>query len=155
MKIWVDADACPSAVKDIVATAANRRAVNTVFVANKQLLLPPSTYLSFVLVDKAADAADIYIRDNVQSLDLVITQDIPLAHVLVPMGVVVINPRGDKYTPDNIGDRISMRNLMQDLRDSGEVKGGPKQFGGRTIHCQDFFKMREGIKRCSRCGITK
>lgn len=131
MKIWVDADACPTAVRDIVTTAAHRQAVTTIFVANKPLAIPPSPHISFVQVAKGADAADVYIKDNADSLDLVVTQDVPLAHAVVSKGAVAINPHGQKFTPDNIGDRLSMRNLMQDLRDGGAVTGGPKQFSDK------------------------
>lgn len=131
MKIWVDADACPTAVRDIIVAAAHRKAVTTIFVANKQLALMPSQYISFVLVEKSSDAADVYIKDNASSFDLVITQDIPLAHAVVTNGAVAINPHGKKFTEDNIGNSLSMRNLMQDLRDSGAVAGGAKQFSAQ------------------------
>jgi uncharacterized protein len=131
MKIWVDADACPGVVKDIIVTAAIRWTVETVFVANKLLSLPTSPYLFFIQVNKEPDAADLYIKEHAKRLDLVITQDILLAQMLVPLGVVVIDPRGKKYTQDNIGESVSTRNLMQGLRDSGEITGGPKQFGDR------------------------
>lgn len=131
MKIWVDADACPTAVREIIANAAHRNAVATIFVANKPLAILPSPHISFVQVEKSADAADVYIKDNADILDLIITQDVPLAHAVVSKGAVAINPHGQKFTPDNIGDRISMRNLMQDLRDSGAITGGPKQFSDK------------------------
>jgi len=131
MKIWVDADACPGLVKDIIVNAAIRRAIETVFVANKLISLPSSDYLSFMQVDKGPDAADLYIKDNAKKLDLVVSQDILLAHMLVSGGVVVIDPRGKKYTEDNIGQVVATRNLMQGLRDSGEITGGQKQFGDK------------------------
>lgn len=131
MKIWVDADACPGPVKDIVSLAANRRAVETIFVANKPLLLASSPYLKLTQVEKGLDVADAYIKDHANEQDLVITQDILLAHALVASGVTVIDPRGKKYTDDNIGQMVSTRNLMQVLRDTGEVSGGPKQFGNK------------------------
>lgn len=131
MKIWVDGDACPGVVRDIVVGAAHRRQVETVFVANKALGLPPSTYISFVLVSMAPDAADAHIIENAVKGDLVITQDIPLAHPLVHGDIVVINPRGFIYNLDNIGDRLSVRDMMQDMRDVGVMTGGPKQFGDK------------------------
>lgn len=131
MRIWVDADACPTAVRDIVAAAAHKNAVPTIYVANKPLVVPQSPHISFVLVGKASDAADIYIKDTALNGDLVVTQDIPLAHAVVTNGAVAISPHGEKFTPENIGERISMRNLMQDLRDSGSVTGGPKQFSDK------------------------
>jgi len=129
MKIWVDADACPAAVRDIIITAAIRRGVIAVFVANKSLFLPESSCLSFVQVDKTPDAADLYIKENTKKFDLVVTQDILLAQMLVPLGAAVIDPRGKKFTEDNIGESVSTRNLMQELRDIGEIRGGAKQFG--------------------------
>ncbi len=131
MKIWVDADACPVTVRDIISRAAHRRSINTVFVANKLLQLMPSPFISFEQVEATPDAADQYIGENAELGDLVITQDIPLAHILVPKDIVVLSPRGITFTPDNIGERISVRNLMQDLRDSGETTGGPKPFGDK------------------------
>lgn len=128
MKIWVDADACPTVVREIIATAAHKNAVDTIYVANKPLAVHQSPYISFVQVGKSADAADGYISENVQSADLVVTQDVPLAHAVVTKGAVAVSPHGQKFTPDNIGERISMRNLMQDLRDTGAITGGPKQF---------------------------
>lgn len=131
MKIWVDADACPGAVKDIIVTAAHRRSVETVFVANKAIVLPTSPMLSSVQVDMTPDAADRWIEERAVKGDLVITQDIPLAHALVHKSVTVINPRGEAFTPENIGERLSMRNMMQDFRDAGEITGGPKAFGDK------------------------
>ena len=128
-KLWIDADAIPNIVRDIVVAAAVRLKLEAIFVANKRLYLPESPLLSSVIVNSAPDAADNYIKDNAKKFDLVVTQDIPLAHMLVPLGVVVIDPRGEVFTEDNIGPRISMRNLMEDLRNAGEITGGPKQFG--------------------------
>jgi uncharacterized protein len=125
MKIWVDADACPVPIKDIVCAAANRRSVETIFVANKPLLLASSPFLKLIQVENKPDAADSYIIEHVDQHDLVITQDILLAHNLVATAVTVIDPRGRKYTEDNIGEIVSTRNLMHSLRDGGEVSGGP------------------------------
>ncbi len=129
MKIWVDADACPGAVKDIVVSAAHKRSIETVFVANKAIALPTSPLLSCVQVDMSPDAADRVIAEEAQPGDLVITQDIPLAHTLVHKEIMVINPRGDTFTADNIGERLSIRNMLQDMRDTGTMTGGPSQFG--------------------------
>jgi uncharacterized protein YaiI (UPF0178 family) len=131
MKIWVDADACPGAIKDIITTAAVKRAVEAVFVANKTLTFPVSTYISFQLVAAGPDIADQHIAEEAQPGDLVITQDIPLAHILVTKGVATISPRGVIFCPDNIGERLSVRDLMQELRDTGEMTGGPKQCGDK------------------------
>ncbi len=131
MKIWIDADACPNIVKDIVISAAIKRAIDVIFVANKYLTLPLSPHLFLIQVDATPDAADIYIKENARKSDLVITQDILLAHALVTANIVAIDPRGKKYTEDNIGQVVATRNLMQGLRDTGEISGGPKQFGDK------------------------
>ena len=131
MKIWVDADALPGAVKDIIVMAAHRRSVELTFVANALLTLPTSPLISFTQVDMTPDAADRLIAERAEIGDLVVTQDIPLASVLVQKGIVVISPRGDLFSEENIGERLAIRNLLQDVRDSGEVTGGPKQFGDK------------------------
>ena len=129
MKIWVDADACPGAVRDIVLAASRKRQVETIFVANKSLALPVSELIQFVLVGNSPDAADAYIIERAEKGDLVITQDIPLAHPLVHREIVVISPRGTVFDENNIGERLSIRDMMQDMRDVGMMTGGPKQFG--------------------------
>lgn len=111
--------------------AADRKQVETVFVANKGLQLPESPCLVFARVEPTLDAADRYIQENAVPGDLVITQDIPLAAVLVPAGVEVIDTRGSKFTPDDVGERLSIRNFLKELRDGGEITGGPKQFSDR------------------------
>ncbi len=131
MRILVDADACPQAVKDIVIKTAVRLQIEAVFVANKSLNLPDSTLIKFILVEAGPDIADGYIKANAEISDLVISQDIPLAHSLVKDGIVVINPRGDVYTEENIADRISNRDLLQNLRDSGLITGGPSPYGDK------------------------
>lgn len=129
MKIWVDADACPGAVKDIVIAAAFKKKVEAVFVANKSILLPQSELFTCIQVDSSPDAADCLIAQQALPGDLVITQDIPLAHTLVHKEVTVISPRGDSFNADNIGERLSIRDFLQQRRDTGEITGGPKQFG--------------------------
>lgn len=129
MKIWVDADACPQSVRDIVIRTAVRLKLEAVFVANRALNLPESPLIKSVLVPSGPDIADEYIKANAEGVDFVISQDIPLAHYLVNAGIVVINPRGQVYTEENISDRISKRDLMESLRDSGLITGGPGQYG--------------------------
>jgi hypothetical protein len=131
MKVWIDADACPMPVRDIVLRAAVRRKISTTFVANSPLALPQSAYIDFVHVEAGPDAADAFIADNSNAGDLVVTQDIPLAAILVPRGIVVISPRGDSYNPNNIADTLSRRNLMQELRDTGSITGGPRPFSDK------------------------
>lgn len=128
MKIWVDADACPSLIKEVITKAALKRAVSTVFVANKPIVIPASPMLYAVQVEQGADKADQYIAANADKGDLVITQDIPLAAQLVPKEIYVISLHGTLFTAANIRERLSIRNFMQDLLDSGTKTNGPKPF---------------------------
>jgi uncharacterized protein YaiI (UPF0178 family) len=131
MNIWVDADACPAPIKDLVIRTARRLKIAVVFVANKHISIPDSGYVSTVRVGMGPEVVDEYIAQNAQSCDFAITQDIPLASALVPKGVIVINPRGELYTLENIRERLSIRNFMQDIREAGGLTPGPKQFGLR------------------------
>lgn len=131
MKIWVDADACPGAIKDIIIKAAVKRNIQTIFVANKPLFIPESPCLSLVRVGQGSDVADLHIVEQAEAKDLVITQDIPLASLLVPKGVIVMSVHGTLFTPNNIGERLSVRNFMQDLRASGTQTSGPKPFSDK------------------------
>lgn len=129
MRIWVDADACPGVVREIVIKAAIKREVPAVFVANKPLFIPASQWLSAVTVGQGPDVVDRYIVEHAEAGDLAITQDIPLASDLLGQDVVPISPHGTEFTAANMGDRLASRNLMQDLRDAGMIAGGPKPFG--------------------------
>lgn len=129
MKIWVDADACPGAIKEIICRAALKREIETTFVANKDIALSASPYLSAVRVPLGPDVVDQYIVSMAQAGDLAISQDIPLAAQLVSMSVTVISPYGTLFTESNIGDRLSTRDFLQEMRDVGLVTGGPKPFG--------------------------
>jgi len=131
MKIWVDADACPGDIKEVIIRAAIRLRIPAVFVANKYISLPDSAYVSTVRVGMGPEVVDEYIAQYAETCDFAVTQDIPLASVLVPKGVTVINPRGDLYTEENIRERLSIRNFMQDLREAGGITPGPRQFGQR------------------------
>jgi uncharacterized protein YaiI (UPF0178 family) len=131
MTIWVDADACPGPIKELIIRTARRLEIQAVFVANKYISIPESAYISTVRVALGPEIVDEYIAHHAQPHDFAITQDIPLASALVPKGVTVINPRGELYTEENIRERLSIRNFMQDLREAGGVTPGPKQFGQR------------------------
>lgn len=131
MKIWVDADACPCEIKDIIIKAAHKRGIDTIFVSNKIIYVPESPYISTVKVSQGADIADKYIADNSESEDLVITQDIPLAAELVSKGSVVISVHGVLFTPNNVGERLSVRNFMNELRNTGVQTSGPKSFSNK------------------------
>lgn len=131
MRLWVDADACPGAVKEILIRAALKRGVPAVFVSDKHVMLPVSPLLSFMPVIRGPDAADGYIVNQAVAGDLAVTQDIPLAALLVAKGVAAIDPRGDLHTPETIGSRLALRNHMDALRGSGIVTGGPAPFQQR------------------------
>ncbi len=129
MKIWIDADACPNMVKEVIFKSSARLKIPVYLVANSTLSIPLSPLIHFVKVDQGADVADNYIAEHVESDDLVVTADIPLASIIVEKKAIAINPRGEKYTEENISERLSMRNFMQDLRDSGMDTGGPPPLG--------------------------
>jgi uncharacterized protein YaiI (UPF0178 family) len=132
MKLWIDADAAPRDVKEICFRASDKRKVETVLVANQRIPLPPGyTNLSAVRVDGGPDVADRYIAEHAEAGDVAITADIPLAALLVPKGVVVIDPRGEVYTAESIGERLSVRNFMDGLRGAGVETGGSGAYGAR------------------------
>jgi uncharacterized protein YaiI (UPF0178 family) len=133
LRIWIDADAAPRDVKELVFRAAKRLAIETVLVANHRLQTPPGNPLvTAVWVDGGADIADQYIATHASAGDLVVTQDIPLAALLVPKQVAVLDPRGDEHTPDTIGERLSVRDFMEQARIAGAVTGGPPPYGARA-----------------------
>lgn len=130
MKLWIDADAAPRDIKEICYRTSERLKLDTVLVANQRLQLPVGyTHLSAVRVDGGPDVADFYIAENAQAGDVAITADIPLAALLVPKGVIVIDPRGDEYTNESIGERLSVRNFMDGLRSTGVETGGYAAYG--------------------------
>ena len=125
MKIWVDADACPVAVKEILYRAANRTQIPLVLVANRMLRVPPSPWITALQVPAGFDVADKRIATEAQSGDLVITADVPLAAEVIAKGAVVIDPRGELLTTSNIQERLALRNFLDSLRSSGVDTGGP------------------------------
>ena len=130
MKIWIDADAAPRDVKEVVFRAANRLSIDTVLVANQRIAVPANAAtVSMVVVREGANVADRYIVLHSEPGDLVITADIPLAAELVTKQVAVIDPRGDAYDKSNIAGRLSMRDFMDDLRGAGVVTGGSRPYG--------------------------
>ncbi|MCM2359551.1 MAG: YaiI/YqxD family protein [Geobacteraceae bacterium] len=129
MKIWIDADACPRVIKEILFRASERLQVPVRLVANKGLAKHDSRLVESVVVEAGFDAADDYIVEHAAPEDLVITADIPLAARIVANGGVALDPRGELYTEENVGERLSMRDLMMELRSGGLVQGGPGQFG--------------------------
>lgn len=127
MKIWIDADACPKVIKEIVFRAAERLQLQVCLVANRPLAVPRSSLINMVRVAKEFDEADRYILQQVTRQDLVITADIPLAAEIVAKGAHAISPRGEVFTADNVGERLSVRNFMQEMRAAGLVQGGPPE----------------------------
>lgn len=130
-RIWVDADACPAVIRDILFRAAERAQIHITLVANTWLRTPPSRFIRALQVPGGFDAADAAIVERVQTGDLVVTQDIPLAALVLEKGAVALNPRGERYTPDTMAERLSMRNFMEELRGSGIQTGGPPAFHAR------------------------
>ncbi len=131
MTIWIDADACPVAVREIVLRAGQRTKTALVFVANSALPIPRRALIKTVQVAQGFDVADNYISQHAQIKDLVITQDIPLAAEIVEQGITALNPRGELYTVENIRQRLAMRNLSEELRNIGQLSGGPNKFGDK------------------------
>lgn len=131
MEIWVDADACPQAIKEILFRAAERAQVVTTLVANTALRIPPSPFIRTVRVASGFDVADHQIVQQVQPGDLVVTADIPLAALVIGRGAQALDPRGELYTEGNVHERLAVRNLMQNLRAGGELIAGPAPLSPR------------------------
>ncbi|MGE5470951.1 MAG: YaiI/YqxD family protein [Bacteroidota bacterium] len=129
MQIWVDADACPSVIKEIIFRAAERLQISTILVANQMLRTPPSKFIRAIQVPSGFDVADRHIVEQLAPGDLVITADIPLASLVIERGAHALNPRGELYTQANIQERLTMRNFMDSLRSAGVDTGGPAAFG--------------------------
>lgn len=128
MKIWIDADACPRVIKEILFRASARLQVPVCLVANKSLAKHETRLIKSIVVEDGFDVADDYIAEHVAPTDLVVTADIPLAARVVAVGAVALDPRGELYTEENVGERLAMRDLMTELRDGGMVQGGPSPF---------------------------
>jgi uncharacterized protein YaiI (UPF0178 family) len=141
-QIWVDADACPVPIKEMLFRAAERAQVDVTLVANQWLRTPPSRYVRAVQVPSGLDVADTEIVQRVRAGDLVVTQDIPLAALVVERGALAINPRGELYTRETIAQRLSMRNFMEELRGAGIDTGGPAAFHPRDR--QAFANQLDG-----------
>jgi len=128
MKIWVDADACPVVIKEILYRAADRTGILVTLVANKALRIPHSDHIAMLQVDYGLDVADNEIVKRLSSGDLVITADIPLAAEVIGKGGLALDPRGELYTEENIGPRLNIRDFMDTLRTGGVETGGPPAF---------------------------
>lgn len=132
MIIWIDADACPKPVREIIYRASRRVDVPVKLVANQPMHTPPGPLISSIVVSQGADEADAYIAEHVNPEDLVITADIPLAAKIVERGSLGINPRGEVYTKANVRERLSIRDAMADLRELGVFGGGAKPFDAKA-----------------------
>ena len=128
MQIWVDGDACPSEIKPLLYRAAERTKTKVTLVANQPMRTPRSEFVESLLVPAGMNVADQRIAEMVEPGDLVITADIPLAAKVVERGGEALNPRGELYTEENIGERLAARNLMDELRGGGQITGGPANF---------------------------
>ena len=149
MPIWVDADACPQVIKEILYRAAERAQILTTLVANTALRVPPSPFIRTLRVEQGWDVADGQIVQQVQPGDLVVTADIPLAALVIARGARALDPRGELYTQDNVQERLAVRNLMQGLRAGGDLIAGPAPFsqGDRqrfANHLDHFLTRRPG-----------
>ncbi len=134
MRIWVDADACPNVIKEILFRAAERAHVTLTLVANQPIRTPPSQFIKALQVPAGFDVADDRIVELVEAGDLVITADIPLAAGVIDKGGHALDPRGESYTKDNIKERLAVRKLMDELRSSGVDTGGPATFSNADRH---------------------
>ena len=128
MRIWVDGDACPVAIKELLFKAAVRERVLVTIVANERLRVPVSEFIQIVVVGSGANVADKQIVELVEAGDLVVTGDVPLAAHVVQKGGVALDPRGELFTEQNMGERITMRNLIDEMRGNDLVSGGPPPF---------------------------
>jgi uncharacterized protein YaiI (UPF0178 family) len=132
VKLWIDADAAPRDVKEIVFRAAKRLEMQTVLVANQRMPVPPGNpFVTAVRVEGGPDVADLYIVEQAAPGDVAVTADIPLAAALVEKGVAVIDPRGDEFDAENVGERLAVRDFMDGLRGAGVETGGSRPYGPR------------------------
>ncbi|MEI7343232.1 YaiI/YqxD family protein [Pectobacterium brasiliense] len=131
MQIWVDADACPNVIKEVLFRAADRTQTQVTLVANQTIKVPPSRFIRTLRVSAGFDVADNEIVQRVEAGDLVITADIPLASEAIEKGGIALNPRGERYTPDTIRERLNMRDFMDTMRASGIQTGGPSALNQR------------------------
>jgi hypothetical protein len=151
MQIWIDADACPVVIKEILFRAADRTRTRVTLVANQTMRVPASAYIRCLLVPAGLDVADQRIVELLEPHDLVITADIPLAAAVIAKNAHALNPRGELYTQENIRERLSMRNFMDELRGSGVATGGPPALSQRDrqafANSLDAFLARQSSGR--------
>lgn len=154
LKIWIDADACPRVIKEIVFRASERLDLPVLLVANKSMAKHHARLVESIVVENGFDAADDYIAGHAAAEDLVITADIPLAARVVANGGIALDPRGELYTEENVGERLSIRDLMMELRSGGLVLGGPGQFSltDRQRFASSLDRLLTRMKRGKRRG---
>jgi uncharacterized protein YaiI (UPF0178 family) len=154
LKIWIDADACPRVIKEIIFRASERLELPVLLVANKSLSKHHSRLVESIVVADGFDVADDYIAEHAAPEDLVITADIPLAARVVAKGGAALDPRGEHYTEENVGERLSMLDLMMELRAGGLVQGGPAQFSltDRQRFASSLDRLLTKMKREKRQG---
>lgn len=143
MHIWVDADACPKIIKEILYRAAVRTKTSMTLVANAYLTGPASPFIRFVQVEKGFDRADHYIVSHLKAQDIVITADIPMAADVIEKGGIAINPRGELYTDNNIKQRLNLRDMNEQLRSTGERTGGPS-----VLSIKEKTAFANALDRC-------
>lgn len=158
MHIWVDADACPATVKELLFKTAVRTNTKITLVANQKLSIPRSVWIECMIVPSGMNVADRRIIEMVQPGDLVITADIPLAAEIVDKGAVGLDPRGELYTDSNVGERLAVRNLFDELRAGGQIGGGPSNYTAKNL--QTFANQLDRLltarrKQNSRLGTDK
>lgn len=134
MRLYIDGDAFPNLLKPIILRAIERLSIPTRVVANKRITIGRSSHVEYIIVEQGADEADHRIVEEVEAGDLVITADIPLADRIIAKDAHAIDHRGELYTVDNIKQYLAMRNLMEQIRETGEITGGPKPFGQKDAH---------------------
>lgn len=149
IQIWVDADACPKVIKDVLFRAADRTAMPITLVANQPLKTPPSKFIRSLQVAAGFDVADNAIVHRCEKGDLVITADIPLAAQVIEKGAFALNPRGESYTPDTIRERLNMRDFIDTPRSSGIQTGGPNALNQRNRQqfANELDKWLQQVKR--------
>ena len=155
MRIWVDADACPGEIKAMLYRAANRTKIHVTLVANQVLTTPPSPFITTILVPGGMNIADRRIVELAAPGDLVITADIPLAAEVVTKGARALDPRGELYTDVNVGERLAMRNLVDEMRGGGRIMRGPSNFTPRPAGIRQRTRSLAGhgeINSSVRCA---
>lgn len=153
MKIWVDADACPNLIKAVLFRLAQKRQLTMLLVANQSIAVPPSKYIQMIRVGGGFDVADDYIVQHMLAGDLAITGDIPLAAKIIERQGHVINPRGQVYDRNNIGEKLAMRNFMEEMRDAGQAFGGAAAMSNKDV--QNFANALDRLLQVLQAKVAE